>query len=75
MSNDKSSVWSASVREEFLALAYFVAGLQAWSAGIRWLACLLWVKAGMDTCCAIVAAIVEAMRDVAAKKTGKDGAK
>ena len=51
--------WTASTREEVLAVLHLIAGLLAWQADIRWLAWLLFVKAGIDTVCAIIAAFAE----------------
>jgi hypothetical protein len=44
------------MREEVLAALYLIAGLEAWQTGVRWLAWCLFVKAAIDTVCALVAA-------------------
>jgi len=51
--------WTPSMREEVLAALYLIAGLEAWQAGIRWLAWCLFVKSANDTVCALVAAVAE----------------
>ena len=51
--------WTPSMREEVLAALYLIAGLEAWQAGIRWLAWCLFFKAANDTVCALVAAVAE----------------
>ena len=71
--------WTPSMREEVLAALYLIAGLEAWQAGIRWLALYLFVKAAIDTVCALVAAVTEVryegkannlIRDVDVANTG-----
>ncbi len=54
--------WTPSMREEVLAALYLIAGLNAWQAGIRWLAWCLFAKAANDTVCAIIAAFAEVIR-------------
>ena len=51
------------MREEVLAALYLIAGLEAWQAGIRWLAWCLFVKAANDTVCALVAAVAEIVQE------------
>jgi len=65
--------WTPSMREEVLAALYLIAGLEAWQAGIRWLAWGLFVKAANDTVCALVAAFVEVLHEHSAnaKAAGK----
>ena len=55
--------WTPSMREEVLSALYLIAGLEAWQAGIRWLAWCLFVKAANDTVCALVAAVVETVHE------------
>jgi hypothetical protein len=60
-----------SIREEIIAGIYIIAAIQAWQAGIKWLAVILSIKAGADTACSIIAAVVESYREVKAKKAAQ----
>jgi len=55
----QTAAWSASKAEEIIAVAWLVAGLNAWSAGIRWLAWVLFAKSALDTACTLLMAIAE----------------
>ncbi len=66
-------IWTVSTREEIIAGIYLIAAIEAWRAGIKPLAIVLFIKAGMDTACSIVSAFVEAYSEVKEKRaaTGK----
>ncbi len=60
--------WSRSIREEVVAVLWLIAALLAWLGGIKWLAYLLFVKALMDTACAIVFAVIDGSRELKEKR-------
>jgi hypothetical protein len=51
-----------SIIEELLAALYLIAALLAWMADIHWLAIVLFIKAGVDTLCSMVAAVIAVKR-------------
>ena len=58
-SHVRRPAWTASKVEEVISALWAIAGLCAWTAGIRWLAWALLIKAALDTITAIVLAVVE----------------
>ncbi len=55
----KMPAWTVSKSEELIAVAWLIAGLEAWQARIYWLAWILFVKSAMDCGCALMLAIIE----------------
>jgi hypothetical protein len=55
----KPRTWAASQVEEVISALWLIAGLLAWSAGIKWFAWILFVKAALDVLCAWVFVVKE----------------
>ena len=49
MSDWTTGAWTESKVEEVISALWLIAALVAWSAGIRWFACLLFVKSAADS--------------------------
>jgi hypothetical protein len=58
-----NKIWTRSIVEELIAVLWLIAGLLAWQSNIKWFAWILFVKAALDTLCAIHFAICEAQAE------------
>lgn len=61
----ENEIWGRSIREEIAGALWFIAALLAWIAVLRWLAWILFFKAGLD----ILASVCFALAGIGKERT------
>ena len=67
MTTNKAA-FTPSTREEIISALWIIAALLAWNGGIKWLACLLFIKGALDTVCSVVMGFREVAAELQARR-------